>query len=182
MFLSGMLEALKKRDESGWELLITQIVQSDQLSIYYPDLIRTGSFGLPHLEMFVDLVKHEKLEVAHARAFTYGRVINHLSPEEVAHFVAKLAQFQPEGPWVALDILSMYCHGDKENWRASRETFRTILANLRLSVSPKHGQLDFHHWQKAVESLLGSEDADFAKLIALQMLDSLSDRPQYSEI
>lgn len=181
-FLSGMLEALKNRDEPEWEVLVAKIVQSDQLSIYYPDLIRTGSFGLPHLEMFVDLVKQGKLEVAHARAFTYGRVISHLLPEEVAHFVTDLARFQPEGPWVALDILSMYCHGDKGKWQASSETFRAILADIRLSESPRHGQLDFHHWQKAVESLLGSGDADFAKLIARQILDALSDRPQYSEI
>ena len=182
MFLSGMLEALKNRDEPEWEVLVAQVAQSDQLCIYYPDFIRTGSFGLRHLEMFVDLVKHGKLEVAHARAFTYGRVINHLTSEEIVHFVTDLIQFQPEGPWVALDILSMYCYGDKEKWQATRGAFKEILAVLRLSESPKHGQLDFHHWQKAVESLLGGGDADFAKLIARKILESLSDRPQYSEI
>ena len=180
--LAGMLEGLRDRDRKGWDELVDRAAASKTLSRHYANLIRLSHPELRHLEVLVRLISDGKLGVEVCRAFTYGGVIDHLSPDEISVFVMDLLCFQPEGPWVALDILSMYCHGDEAKWKASVDTFKSVLTEIRLSGDSGRGTMDFHQWEGAVTKILEDEDGEFAELITKKILASVSDKLAYANL
>ncbi len=180
--LAGMLEVLRDRDRKAWDELVDHAATSKTLRRHYANLIRLSHPELRHLKVLLRLIRDAKLGVEVCRAFTYNRVIAHLSPDEISVWVTDLLCFQPEGPWVALDILSMYCHDDEAKWKASVDTFKSVLTEIRLSGDSGRGMMDFHHWERAVTKILEDEDGEFAELIIKKILATVSDKLPYANL
>jgi hypothetical protein len=181
ILLTAMLEQLKLRDVSVWEEVVRKIAQIEDLVTFYADFIRLSSPELRYLDILVSFIELEKLPPRIGRLFTYGRVLDHLQPQEIGTFAEKLSQFQPEGPWVALDILAAYYYGDSARWQSLRELTRSIVGKIQLSTEEKHGQLDFHHWEGAVTRLLAEGDDDFAEEVVQQILRTIEEKVSYGE-
>jgi hypothetical protein len=175
-FLLGILNGIFNLDTSEWNTIVKIFSDRENLNQYYAHALVTGNATIEQLNCLTELIGQNKIEPVAANTFT-GRALEHLDYKGVAQFVKNLASISDNAAWIALDILSMYCHGDSEKWNNCKPTFREIVITLKLDKDDKkQGQLEMHHWHVVVKKLLQSEDAVFAIDITKQILASCTNR------
>jgi hypothetical protein len=128
------------------------------------------------------MIVENKVNPASANTFLYGRSLEHLSAADVKEFISALASISDITAWIALEILHMYCHGNKERWEECRTTFREIVIKLPLDKGIRKNQHDIYHWHDVVEKLLPAEGADFARAISNIIIDSCSNKLDYGDL
>ena len=128
------------------------------------------------------MISQGKVNSISANTLTYGKPFEHLPADTVCKFAQDLSTISDDAAWVALDISSMYCHGNKERWDKCRSTFKDIVTKLLLDRDNNRNQLEMHHWHDVVEKLLTSEDEEFAKAISKNIIKSCSDRMGYGDL
>lgn len=173
-FLSGLLFGLNIREPNKWRETIVLVGSDEKLIKYYPDAIRTGYFETSHLDVFIKLISEGKLKSYSASTLVYGRVTEHLTEEEMAHFCTSLSEIDETAIWVALDNINMYTHGRSD---IDFSKLKPVLIRLVLKASfrkqDKNRHLDSHNWLNSVERLLQSEDKDFALKLCLHLVDQV---------
>jgi len=181
-FLMGMLDGVYKLNKGEWNNYIAQFINIRELNKYYPNIIRTGEIEETHLNNVIELIQKGLIDVTSASAFTYGRALDHLNSKVVTQFVDRLRNISSTAAWIGLDILSMYCYGDKEKLDSCTNAFKEILFNLPLDVENKGQQIELHHWKEAAEQLLTLNDPDFAAKLTKQILLSCNNRIGYGDL
>ena len=181
-FLMGLLSGVYDLNKGEWDIYIAQFKRNRELNKYYPDIIRTGKVEQVHLNNVIELIQSGLIVETSVSVFTFGRALDHLNPKIVIQFVDGLIKISIRAAWIGLDILSMYCHGDKEKWGACTNTFKEILIDLPLDRESKRQQLDFHHWKEAAEKLLRLNDHEFAYKLTKRILLSCNDRMGYGDL
>ena len=139
---------------------------------FYPDAITSGDVQKKHLDNVIELIKRNDAEIASVMALSYGQPLKKLDPKIVTEFINDLREISHEAAWVGLDVLSTYCDYDEKRWNACETTLKELLANLSLSCHISSEQFDMYHWDKVVNMLLEKNDPEFAKQIAIQILDA----------
>lgn len=180
--LLGMLNGIYVSDHSAWEAIVEDISSRDALLPFYASIITSGEVKPTQLNKLLKLVSENKINSLSLHIFTHGKSLGHLSSEIVSQFVLEFASISDEAAWIALEILSMYCHGDAKRREQNKFTFKTIVLKVPIDNKNKHSQLDVHHWHNVVDSLLGTEGAEFALSISLKILESCSKKLAYSDI
>ena len=181
-FIMGLLDGLNKLDKIQWSVYIDKFKNNKDLNRYYSDVIRSGEVEEKHLNTIVDLIESGCIEETCATVFTYGRALDHLDPEIVIKFVERLRNHSIKAAWVSLDILSMFCHGDKNKRDSCLNEFKAILIDLPLDRENKKQSLEVHHWKEAAEILLKEDDPDFAIKLTKRILLSCNERMDYSDM
>ncbi|MCU7843332.1 MAG: hypothetical protein KZQ93_05785 [Candidatus Thiodiazotropha sp. (ex Monitilora ramsayi)] len=181
-FILGMLDALHELNSKKWTEYIAQFKSNISLNKYYPNVIRTGVINEEHLCSVVDMIEAGRIKETSASVFTYGRALDHLSPVIVIRFVERLRVFSINAAWISLDVLSMYCHGNKERWESCKSKFKDILIDLPLARKSKGEQLEVYHWNHTAKKLLKEHDADFAKRLTQRILLSCNDKIDYGDM
>ncbi len=172
--LSAMLEQLKAKDPIASQRILGKIASNSKLVDQLPDFLRVYVPSMDDLNLLVDLIGSGKIPVAATRGFAYGGALNHLSSTDLQEFALKLSHFKPDGAWVSLDIAFMYCYGNKERWKNTKEILRTLVGLLSLSDRQTSGQRDLHQWQEIVVKLLEEEnDEKFAETVAAQIISAV---------
>jgi hypothetical protein len=181
--LLGILNGIFNLNPSEWTTVVKHFSETEKFNQYYAHALVTGNFTVEQLNRLTELIGQNKIEVVKASTFTYGRPLEHLNDSVVSEFVRNLASISDDAAWIALDILSMYCHGNSERWNNCKPTFREIVITVRLdNDKKKQSQLEMHHWHDVVKKLLQSEDTDFAVDLTRQILSSCSDRLNVGDI
>ncbi|MBN2570350.1 MAG: hypothetical protein JXB42_13060 [Deltaproteobacteria bacterium] len=176
-FLLGILNGIFNLDILKWNTIVKIFFDRKGLNQYYANALVTGKFTIEQLNCFTELMGKNKIEPVAANPFTYGRPLEHLDYKDVAQFVRNLAPISDNAAWIALDILSMYCHGDAKKWNNCNPTFKEIVIMLKLDKEDKNqGQLEMYHWHDVVKKLLKSNDSAFAIDITKQILASCTNR------
>jgi len=181
-FMYGLLDGVSEIEFGIWDSYISRLGDSEQLARFYPSALTTGKINVSHLKRILDLIKCGHLEISVVTAFTYGRALDEVSEGIVISFVSELRCISNQAAWMALDILSMYCHGDKEKWNSCAKTFEGILVNLSLVKENSDHQLDTYHWSEAAKKLLARGDAAFAQQLAERILESCDERIGYGDL
>ena len=181
-FMMGLFDGLHELDKKQWSNYIAKFKDNKNLNRYYPDVIRTGEIEEEHLDTVVDLIESGCIEETGLTVFTYGRALDHLNPEIVIKFVERLRQYSKKAAWIGLDILSMYCYGDKDKWTSCASEFKSILVDLPLDRENKRQQLEVDHWKEAAEKLLKINDPEFASKLTKRILLSCNDRMDYGDL
>ncbi|MGH8531608.1 MAG: hypothetical protein ACREV1_02495 [Gammaproteobacteria bacterium] len=178
-FVMGLLRGINELDSKRWDAYVTTFSSRTTLARYYPDVIRTGTVTKDHLQQVIELIAAGLAEENGALVFTYGRPLDELPPADVTAFVSQLRKMSINGAWIGLDILSMYCHGSRSKREACASTFKEMLVDLPLE---KKRQLEMHHWQEVAERILDDNDADFARSLTRQILNSCNDKMNYGDV
>lgn len=181
-FLMGQLNGVHELNKEEWNNYVTQFKENRQLNKYYPSVVRTGKIENEHLNVVIELIQSGFLEETSVSVFTYGRALEHLNPEPIIQFVNGLRRISSNAAWIGLDILSMYCYGNKEKWDACTNAFKDILIELPLVRESRKHQRESHSWKKVSEKLLKSNDPEFAANLAKQILLSCNDRMNYGDL
>lgn len=180
--LLGILNGIYRSDPSIWEDIVDKLYEGERLLPFYANLIASGEVKPAQLNKLIELITHNKIPPCCANIFSYGRPLEHLSTDIVNQFALNLAKISNDGAWVALEILSMYCHGNPEKFINCKPAFVEIVIKLNLDKNNKHSQLDVYHWHDIVDNLLSSEGPEFAKAITRKILESCSDKLDYSDL
>ncbi len=171
-FLHGVLFGIYELNKKEWDICMEKIFCNKKLAKIYPNATTTGDVQKKHLDNVIELIKRNDAEIASVLAFSYGQPLKNLDPKTVTEFINNLRGISHEAAWVGLDVLSMYCDYDEKRWNACETTLKELLANLSLSCRISGQQLDMYHWDKAVNMLLEKNDPEFAKQLAIQILDA----------
>ncbi len=173
-FLSGLLFGINIREPNKWKETIVLIGSDEKLIKYYPDAIRTGSFEISHLDVFIKLISEGKLPSYSASTLVYGRATEHLTEEEIAHFCMSLSKIDATAIWVALDNINMYTHGRNDiDFTQLKPTLTHLVLNVSFRKEDKNRHIDSYDWLDSVERLLQSEDAEFALKLCLHLIDQV---------
>jgi len=173
-FLSGLLSGINIKEPSKWKETIELIGSDDRLIKYYPDAIRTGRFGISHLDVFIKLITEEKLPSHSASILVYGRATEHLTEMEISRFCMSLSKIDATAIWVALDNMNMYTHGRHDvDFTQLTPTLAHLVLNVSFKKEDKTSHSDSYHWLNSAERLLRSEDAEFALKLCLHIIDQV---------
>jgi len=182
-FLLGILNGIFNLNTSEWNTIVKIFSDRENLNQYYARASVTGNVTVDQLKCLTELIDQNKIEPVAAKTFSYGRALEHLDYKDVAQFAKKLASISDNVAWIALDILSMYCHGNSEKWNSCKPIFRKIVTALKLdNEGKKQGQLEMHHWHDVVKKLLQDDDIDFAIDLTMQILSSCTDKLNYGDL
>lgn len=179
--LVGILSGIYECAPLEWERIINNLSGIDSLQNYYAHFVLSGEVTQSQLKTLTTFISQGKVSISSSNLFSYGRALEHLQPDVVSGFVLDLAAISEDGAWVALDILSMYCHGHSGKVTECKEAFKDIVVNLRLDKDKQFSQLEVYHWHDVVEKLLVTEDEGFAISITYQIVKSCSDKMDYSD-
>ena len=171
-FLHGVLFGIYKLNRKEWDACMEKIFSNKKLAKFYPGATITGDIQKKHLDNLIELIKRDDTEIASVLVFTYGQPLKNLDSKTVIEFISNLRGISHGAAWVGLDVLSMYCDDDKRKWNACETTLKELLVSLSLSFCISGQQLDMYHWKKAVNMLLEKNDPEFAKQLAIQILDA----------
>jgi hypothetical protein len=181
--LLGILSGIFNLNVSEWNTIVKKIYNEEKLYPYYAQALVTGNVTAEQLNCFTELISQKKIEPSMANTFVYGKALDHLDQKDVTQFVKNLASVSNDAAWIALDILSMYCHGDKEKWKNFNSTFRDIVIDIELgSADNIKGQLAMQHWYDVVEALLQDDDIDLAIDLTKKIIRGYTDNINYGEM
>lgn len=180
--LLGMLNGVFSLDRNRWEKIIHRLSETEGLIPYYASIANSGEVTENQLHYVVKLAGENKISVISVKIFAYGRALEHQSASVISKFVRDFSDVSDDAAWVALDILSMYCHGSKDKWENFSTVFREIILKVRLDKESGKGRGDIYHWQQTAERLLESEGGKFAIEISSKLIDSCSEELDYSDL
>ena len=181
-FLHGVLFGIYELNKKEWDTCMEKIFCNKKLAKFYPDATITGDVQKKHLNNVIELIKRNDAEIASVLALSYGQPLKNLDPKTVTEFINNLRGISHEAAWVGLDVLSMYCDHNEKKWNACETTLKELLANLSLSCRISGQQLDMYHWDQAVNMLLEKNDPDFAKQLAIQILDAYDKNVYHGDV
>jgi hypothetical protein len=72
-------------------------------------MIGSGKLQPEDLQLVVPLLQSGDVEPWQCAMLSYGRGLDHLSPEQIMPLLDELGEHGARGHWVVLDIISMYC-------------------------------------------------------------------------
>lgn len=180
--LLGILNGIFNCDSSQWKAVVDRLSETESLIPYYANIINSGEVTPEQLSLLIELIAQKKNSPLSANSLTYGRPFEHLPVSSVCKFVQGLAAVSDDAAWVALDILSMYCHGTPVRWEQCHKAFHDIVISLHLDRDKKQNQLEMHHWHDVVEKLLITEGEEFANAISYKIIESCSDKLSFSDL
>lgn len=182
-FLMGILNGIYNLDNIAWQNIVKIFSDQENLNQYYIHAIVTGKVNTDQLDCLIELIRLDKIKPFLASSLTYGKPLEHLNYNDVTKFVKSLSYISDDAAWIAIDILSMYCYQNSENWQNCKTTFREIVTALRLYKSDKRGgHLEMYHWHDVVEKLLQSENEIFAIDVTKQILAINIDKIDYGDL
>ena len=181
-FLHGVLFGIYELNKKEWDTCMEKIFCNKKLAKYYPSATVTGEVQKEHLDKVIELIKHNDAEIASVLVLTYGQPLKNLDPKTVTGFVSNLREVSHEAAWVGLDVLSVYCNYDEKKWNACETTLKDLLPNLSLSCRNSDQQLNMYHWDNAVNMLLEKDDPEFAKQLAIQILDACNEKSYLGDV
>ncbi len=184
--LFGVLAGVYELEPADWEKIVEDLSESEspELVDLYPGAITTGTIVAKHLENILKALESGQLKETSVSILAYGRNTDSLSANEIKSFTVRLSRHSDASGWVALDILSMYCHGNKTRFEETVEAFKEILANLNLEENLHlHGHMGAHLWETAARKVLTMDsNSEFAVQLVRKLLSSRLEKISYSDI
>lgn len=124
-FFAGVLAALQVEDAELVSNVLDEISQCPKLNQFTIELTRSITITNQDLVRIIGLLKEGRISVKALHAFSYGSVLNHLTPEDILDFVSEINKYGDEGIPVGWHIIYMYIHGEDEKFRALASTLKS---------------------------------------------------------
>ena len=169
-FILGIFRGIFERSPEKWQENIDKLLTDERLVFLYPDFIRTGGIQESHLEILLQLVRCEAISPNSANSLSYGSVTNGIKPKEIMEFCLALTELGDKASWVALNVIYMYCFGNKGSIEILQEPLKQLVSSVPLHKDQKGAVTDIHHWQDLAKKLLQEPDQKFAIALTKQLI------------
>jgi hypothetical protein len=173
--LGGMIDALFTRERQEVDPVLTRVSVSPSLRKFLPYF--AGLNLTPKsLDLVVDLIDRGDLAPNVISIFGMGGVLQPMPPAGVKRLINSLIARGEQGAWVAVDLLSMYLHGDKTKFGTVREEIDRALRAAPFASEKAQGVMDHHHYETLVKMLLS--DSEFGPTLARFLAGKLIEAAQ----
>jgi pimeloyl-ACP methyl ester carboxylesterase len=178
----GMYRGIYERSKEIWQQYIDYVVEHSEYVELYPDLIRTGLIDKKHLDCFLELISKNLIPLSSPSSLTYGRVTESIEPTVMSDFCLSLVQINEKTSWSALDVMYMYCYGDREHLETLRDSIKSLIICVPLQSDKKEFRTDGHKWKSFAEKILNIRDEDFAISLTHQLISACKYELDHSDI
>jgi hypothetical protein len=168
--LASFLGSVKTRDAELVQRTLDAVANDPNLRHHLVDLTRLAKPALSDLQRVLRLVETGCLPVGDLKIFAYSSVLDQLPPNDVIAFTDEMLAYDSVGAWTALDILSLYQHGDVERWNACKHQLRKTLMHSGVNFVDQFIMADLYHWQVVANKLLEEKDAELAQALMTKIL------------
>ncbi len=171
-FFSGLVSGTDAVAPAKARDCIRAALKSSKLKESAISLIGSGTLQPDDLLLVVSLLQAGDVAPWQCTPLSYGRGLDHLSPEDIAPLLDELERHGASGNWAVLDILFMYLFGGKTLAPAIVTRLKRILVAPVLFDAVKHRGGDTHHFKAFVEILIknGVLDGKFALALTKQIM------------
>jgi hypothetical protein len=181
-FALGIYDGINEKSQIMWQENIDNFLEDEQLIIFYPDFIRTGKIQKPHLDILLKLIRTNVISANSLNALSYGSVTSNIDPITIAEFCLELSSLGDKASWVALNIIFMYCFGNKKCTEQIHDSLKELVLAVPLHEDQKETYKDIYHWHEIAQDILKTTDQDFAVNLLNQLIDSCRQGFDYSDI
>ncbi|RCS73548.1 esterase/lipase family protein [Vibrio casei] len=166
----GLYRGLFEKSPDLWQKSIDRLISDEMFVHLYPDFIRTGNIQKEHLDKLLDLIQREELSPNSANSLSYGSVTDGIEPDVMAEFCLHLAELGAQESWSALNVIYMYCFGNKGSIEKLRDQLKLLVISVPLHKEQQNTVTDIHHWHDMAEKLLKVRDQEFATALTNQLI------------
>ncbi|GLH80076.1 hypothetical protein SSBR45G_49850 [Bradyrhizobium sp. SSBR45G] len=152
-FFGGLISGAEARDPKVARECIRLALRSAKLKPFAIDMIGSGTLQPDDIKLVVSLLKSGDVNPMDCATLSYGRRMDHLSPEEIAPLIEELMLHKARGLWTALDIIFMYLYPSKPLDIVLERQLRAILVSSGLFEQSQRNAMDGHHLQESVAML-----------------------------
>ena len=178
----GIYRGVFEKSPKLWQENIDRLLADEKLIYLYPNFIRTGDIQKSHLDILLDLICRGVISPNSANALSYGSVTNGIASEVIAKFCLQLAELGGQASWTALDVIYMYCFGNKGSIEKLREPLKQLVTAVPLSKGQASTPTDMHHWHDLAEKLLKVPDPELAIALANQLISACKEDLNHGDI
>lgn len=176
--LLGMLNGQYSRSKERWKELIQRFTQAP-LQTHYVRAVRTGEITDESLDVIYGLLIRNELPLLEVTLLKYGRVTQGISAESITQFALNVGQISNEADWIALSVLTMYCHGDSDKWQGCKDALRTISLRLNFDEDEKSVR-EGYDWKTAVSQVLDESDIKYSIALTKKIIEAVAENYDYS--
>lgn len=169
-FILGIFRGIFEKSPEKWQENIDKLLTDERLVFLYPDFIRTGGIQKSHLDILLKLIRCEAISPNSANSLSYGSVTNGINPKEIMEFCLALTKLGDKASWAALNVIYMYCFGNKGSIEILQEPLKQLVSSVPLHKDQKGAVTDIHHWQDLAKKLLQESDQKFAIALTKQLI------------
>ncbi|SNY95753.1 hypothetical protein SAMN04488142_0261 [Halomonas sp. hl-4] len=166
----GLYRGLFEKFPELWQNKIDLLLSDEKLVRLYPEFIRTGNIQKKHLDKLLELIQRGELSPNSANSLSYGSVTAEIEPDVIAEFCLHLAELGAQASWSALNVIYMYCFGNKGSIEILQDQLKLLVIAVPLNKDQQDTFIDVHHWHDMAEKLLKVPDKDFAAALTKQLI------------
>ncbi len=175
-FLCGMLAGIHDISPANWCIHLDSFSEDRDLVLYYPEFLKTGLINPSHLKTLVEKLRTKSFDVDALASLSQCLSMSSLPARLVDSFLLDVSHHSPRARWVALDLLTMYCHGEDTHQNHSNVFRRLSLAIPSFWDHRSSSSIDSHNWKEAVFKVLSwNGDREFAVSITKRILMLLAE-------
>ena len=178
----GLYRGLYQSDKGQWQHFLDLLLEKEEWVHLYCEAVRTGEITTVHLDKMLKLVEDSLIPENDLMVLSYGRVTEKLLPEEISRFCEAFAAIREACKWPALDILYMYCFGQKEMYKAVSGSLEKLLIEVSISTGGRNRATDLHKWKELATRFVGNDNPELAKSLVLQMITACDKGLDHSDL
>ena len=170
-FFGGLISGADARDPKIARECVREALASPKLKGNAIAMIGSGRLQPDDLKLVASLLQSGDVKPWQAATLSYGRQLEHLSPNDFMPVLDELVQQGAAGVWSALDIIFMYLHPGKTPDALLQKKLKEILIAPELfNGTVRHG-MDGYHLEQSVALLAKHNmlDARYARVLARRM-------------
>ena len=142
-------------------------LQSSKLKDDAISMIGSGKLQPDDLRLVVSLLQSGDVKPLQCATLSYGRSLDHLSPEQIMPLLDELGRHGAKGHWAVMDIVSMYLHGGKPLSKPLAAKLKSTLLAHDLFDEVSGQMMDCYHLEQMAKVLLQQDEMDREFSIAL---------------
>jgi len=181
-FILGIYRGIFEISPEQWQENINRLLSDERLAFFYPDFIRTGDIQKSHLVKLLQLISSGIVSPTRANVLSYGSVTAGIDPNTMIDFCMSLSVFGDKASWSALNVIYMYCFGNKGSIEVLREPLKQLVVSVPLYKIQHRATRDLHQWHDLADKLLKDPDEIFAIALTKQIIGACQKEFDYGDI
>ena len=165
--IKGLLSVIEDKKERY--NLLEIFLKEEQLNYLVLNIISGIHPTLKELKLLFSLVDIGKLRISNLSNLKYGRILDHLSSNEIIVLCNEINKYGLEGKWTSISILFMFCYKNEERFDECELIIKEILYTRELILYPVDN-MEISYWKTFSQKFLEKKDVVFTKHLTKEII------------
>ncbi len=163
----GLIAGTDQRNPQEARKCVRMALQSPKVKDDAISIIGSGTLQPDDLRLVVSLLQSGDVKPWQCATLSYGRGLDHLSPDQIMPLLDELGRHGARGHWTVMDIVSMYLHGGKPLSKPIADKLKSTLLAHDLFVEVSRQTMEGYQLEQMAKVLLQQCEMDRTFTIAL---------------